>query len=110
MFDFNEQEAAALVALQRGVALTERPFAETGAACGLSEEAVLALVRRLLASGEARRFGAVFDSRRLGYRSALCAMTVPRARMAEVAEKVASVRGVTHAYERGWPEALPRDL
>ena len=44
MFDFNEQEAAALVALQRGVALTERPFAETGAACGLSEEAVLTLV------------------------------------------------------------------
>ncbi|MBP7637445.1 MAG: hypothetical protein KBA18_06180 [Kiritimatiellae bacterium] len=110
MFDFNEQEAAALVALQRGVALTERTFAETGAACGLSEAAVLALVRRLLASGEARRFGAVFDARRLGYRSALCAMTVPRARLAEVAEKVAVVRGVTHAYERDWPESLPRDL
>ena len=110
MLDFSEQEAAALVALQRGVALTERPFAETGALCGLSEEAVLALVRRLLASGEARRFGAVFDTRRLGYRSALCAMTVPRVRLADVAEKVSAVRGVTHAYERGWPEELPRDL
>ncbi|HRR32727.1 MAG TPA: hypothetical protein P5026_01375 [Kiritimatiellia bacterium] len=110
MFDFSEQDAAALVALQRGIALTERPFAETGAACGLSEAAVLDLVRRLLASGEARRFGAVFDARRLGYRSALCAMTVPRARLAEVAGRVAAVRGVTHAYERGWPEPLPRDL
>ena len=110
MSDFSEQEAAALVALQCGVALTERPFAEMGAMCGLSEEAVLALVQRLLASGEARRFGAVFDTRRLGYRSALCAMTVPRVRLAGVAEKVSAVRGVTHAYERGWPKELPRDL
>jgi len=52
----------------------------------------------------------VFDARRLGYRSALCAMRVPRARLAEVAAKVTPVRGITHAYERGWPEALPADL
>ena len=99
-----------MVALQRGIALTERPFAETGTACGLSENEVLALIRRLQASGDARRFGAVFDGRRLGYRSALCAMMVPKARLAEVAEKVTAVSGVTHAYERGWPEELPRDL
>jgi DNA-binding Lrp family transcriptional regulator len=110
MTDLNEQEAAALVALQRGIALTERPFAELGTACGLSEADVLALVRRLLASGAARRFGAVFDGRRLGYRSALCAMTVPKARLGAVAEKIAAAAGVTHAYERGWPEALPKDL
>ncbi len=109
MVDLNDQEAAALVALQRGIPLTERPFAELGASLGLSEEAVLALVRGLLDAGDARRFGAVFDARRLGYRSALCAMTVPRARMAEVAAKVAAVRGVTHAYERGWPAELPAD-
>ena len=110
MVGLTEQEAAALVALQRGIPLTERPFAELGAACGLSEEAALSMARRLLEAGDARRFGAVFDARRLGYRSALCAMTLPRARLAEVAAKVAAVRGVTHAYERGWPTALPPDL
>jgi DNA-binding Lrp family transcriptional regulator len=110
MVDLNEQEAAAFVALQRGVPLSEYPFAEIGSRLGLSEEGVLALVRRLLDTGEARRFGAVFDARRLGYRSALCAMTVPRVRMAEVASKVAAVRGVTHAYERGWPAELPATL
>jgi DNA-binding Lrp family transcriptional regulator len=110
MTDLNEQEAEALVALQRGIALTERPFAELGERCGLSGEAVLALARRLLASGDARRFGAVFDGRRLGYRSALCAMTVPKARLGAVAEKVVAVPGVTHAYERGWPQELPREL
>jgi DNA-binding Lrp family transcriptional regulator len=109
MVELNDQESAALVALQRGIPLAERPFAELGASLGLSEEAVLALVRRLLDAGDARRFGAVFDARRLGYRSALCAMTVPRVRLAEAAAKVTAVRGVTHAYERGWPAELPAD-
>lgn len=109
MADWNEQEAAALVELQRGIPLSERPFEEVGKTCGLSEAAVLALVRRLLSSGDARRFGGVFDARRLGYRSALCAMRVPRESLAEVAAKVASLRGVTHAYERGWPAELPPD-
>ena len=110
MADWNEREAAALVALQRGIPLTERPFAELGEGCGLSEEDVLALVRRLFAAGEARRFGAVFDARRLGYRSALCAMRLPRAELAGVAAKVTALRGVTHAYERGWPAELSPDL
>ena len=110
MVDWNEREAAALVSLQRGIPLTERPFAELGMGCGLSEEAVLALVRRLFDAGDARRFGAVFDARRLGYRSALCAMALPREKLAETAGKVAALRGVTHAYERGWPKELSPSL
>ena len=110
MVNWNEQEAAALVALQRGLPLTERPFAEVGRGCGLSEEAVLALVRRLFAAGDARRLGGVFDARRLGYRSALCAMAVPQAALAETAHTVVALGGVTHAYERGWPAELSADL
>ncbi len=109
MVDWDDQEASALVALQRGIPLTERPFAELGATCGLSEAAVIDLVRRLLAAGDARRFGAVFDARRLGYRSALCAMLLPRDQLSGIARKVTALRGVTHAYERGWPSELPPD-
>ncbi len=109
MADWNQQEAAALVALQRGVPLVGRPFAELGAPCGLSEAQVVELAARLLASGDARRFGGVFDARRLGYRSALCAMRVPEAELVAVASRVAAVRGVTHAYERGWPAELAPD-
>lgn len=110
MVDLNGQEAAALVALQRGIPLTARPFAAVGEASGLTEAAVVELVRRLLAAGDARRFGAVFDARRLGYRSALCAMTLPRARLPQIAAQVTAVKGVTHAYERGWPAELPAEL
>jgi DNA-binding Lrp family transcriptional regulator len=107
---FNEKEAAVLTALQQGLPLTPRPFAEIGRAHALGEAEVISLVSRLLQSGQARRLGGVFDARRLGYRSALCAMEVPRAHMDEVAGKVTVVRGVTHAYERGWPDELSRDL
>lgn len=110
MFDFNDQEAAVLTALQQGLPLTQRPFAEIGREHALGEAEVIGLVGRMLQSGQARRLGGVFDARRLGYRSALCAMDVPRARLAEVAAKIAAAPGVTHAYERGWPKELPRDL
>jgi len=107
MINWNSKEAAALVALQRGIPITEAPFAELAHASGMGEDALLALAQGLLDSGEARRFGAVFDARRLGYRSALCAMHVPSADLARVAAVVATVPGVTHAYERGWPAELP---
>ena len=109
MINWNGKEAAALVALQRGIPITEVPFAEAARDCGMSEAALLAFAQGLLDSGEARRFGAVFDARRLGYRSALCAVSVPPPGLARVAAAVAAVPGVTHAYERGWPAELPTD-
>lgn len=104
---FNDQEAALLLALQRGIPLCERPFAELGAANGATETQTLELIKRLLEQGDVRRFGAVFDARRLGYRSALCAMLVPAAELEATAARVTTHGGVTHAYERGWPTALP---
>jgi len=107
MINWNSTEATALVALQRGIPITEAPFAELAATCGMTEADLLAFAQDLLDSGDARRFGAVFDARRLGYRSALCAMQVPPAGLARVAAVIAAVPGVTHAYERGWPAELP---
>ncbi len=108
MLEMNDREAQLLVAVQRGIPVAGRPFAVLGETCGMTEEAVIAFVQRLLAHGEARRFGAVFDSRRLGYRSALCAMQVPVEQLPAAAAKVVRVRGVTHAYQRGWMDELPR--
>jgi DNA-binding Lrp family transcriptional regulator len=109
MLDWNEKEASAIVALQRGLPLKERPFAAIGESCGLTETAILDLLLRLTEAGDVRRFGGVFDARRLGYHSALCSLLVPRDRLPDVAAHVVALPGVTHAYERGWPEALPRD-
>ena len=98
--NLTEKEAALLVALQRGIPLCEAPFAQLATEHGMTEDEVLAFIRQRLAEGDARRFGAVFDSRRLGYRSALCAIKVPALELERVASIVASEPGVTHCYER----------
>lgn len=107
MSEMNDKEAELLVAVQRGIPVAERPFAVLAERCGMSENAVISFVQRLLNSGEARRFGAVFDSRRLGYRSALCCMRIPDEQISDIAQHVVALRGVTHAYQRGWVDELP---
>ncbi len=61
---------------------------------------MLALLQRAQADGLLRRFGGIFDARRLGYKSILCALDVPVDRMAEQAAIIAALPGVTHCYER----------
>jgi len=104
--NLTEQEATLVFDLQQGVPLEARPFHALARRHGVTEEDVVGLVCRLFADGQVRRFGAVFDARRLGYRSCLCAMRVPEAALACVAEQVCAVAGVTHAYVRGWPAEL----
>jgi DNA-binding Lrp family transcriptional regulator len=98
--NLTEKEAGLLVALQRGITLCDRPFAALAEAQGMSEEEVLAFIRQRLADGDARRFGAVFDARRLGYRSALCAMRIPAEELSRIVSSVTAEPGVTHCYER----------
>ncbi|MEI8079596.1 MAG: hypothetical protein WCH61_08220 [bacterium] len=96
--------------LQQGIPLESAPFRAIGERLGISVAEVLETIRRLMAEGTVRRMGAVFDARRLGYRSALCAMDVPAAEIAHIAATVCAHRGVTHGYERGWPAELATDL
>jgi DNA-binding Lrp family transcriptional regulator len=88
------------VALQRGIPIAERPFAEMGRALGLTEAEVLAGARRLFDEGIARRFGAVFDARSLGYAGTLCAAALPGAEIERAAATLGPHPGVTHCYER----------
>ena len=91
------------VALQRGLPLCPRPFESLADELGCSEADLIGCVARLRDQGLCRRFGAVFDTRRLGYRSALCAAAVPEEGLAEAAAKVTPLEGVTHCYERAAP-------
>jgi DNA-binding Lrp family transcriptional regulator len=98
-----------LVALQRGIPIVRRPFAELGETLELSEAEVLGTLRALFDENRVRRFGAVFDVRRLGYLSALCAVDVPQAEVETRAAALTPYTGITHSYVRGWPPELPRD-
>lgn len=84
----------------KGLSPGSEPYRELGVALGVPEEEVLARLQALMESGVIRRLGGVFDSRKLGYSGALCAMNVDKERIREVAGVVNSFTGVTHNYLR----------
>ena len=96
MTDYSLLEKKLLTRLQRGVEPVSRPFQNLE----LSEEEVLELLIRSQDEGILRRFGGVFDARRLGYKSILCALDVPAEQMEEKAAIISAHSGVTHCYER----------
>jgi len=93
---YSATEMTVLTRLQHGVDPVARPFM----GMPLDEREVVALLGRAQADGLVRRFGAVFDARRLGYRSVLCALDCPADRVEAQAAIIADHSGVTHCYER----------
>jgi DNA-binding Lrp family transcriptional regulator len=86
--------------IQEDFPIAAEPFAEVGARLGLDEEEVLRRVARLREEGIIRRIGAVFDLRKLGFASTLCAARVPEAEMEAFVAAVNAHPGVTHNYRR----------
>jgi siroheme decarboxylase len=93
-------DARLLVALQRGLPLVRRPFAQIGAELGLSEEQVLDAARGYFEHGKARRFGAIFDVRRVGYAMALCAAALQQDELDRVVPLLTPNARITHCYLR----------
>lgn len=87
-------------ALQAGLPLVERPFAEVARRLDLDEAEVVERVGRLRADGVLSRFGPMYDAERLGGGLCLCAMAVPAERFAEVAALVNAFPQVAHNYAR----------
>jgi DNA-binding Lrp family transcriptional regulator len=86
--------------VQDAFPLTGEPYREMASLLGVSEDNVLLRLKRLRDEGIIRRMGAIFDSKKLGYCSTLCAMRVPTQRVDEVAQIVNEYPGVTHNYLR----------
>ena len=103
----NSAEERWLAELQRGIPLCARPFEALARELDCAEADLLDFVARCREAGLVRRFGAVFDTRRLGYRSVLCAAAVPPDALDDAAAKVVPFRGVTHCYLREPSEASP---
>ena len=86
--------------LQTRFPIVPEPFDVVGAELGVSGDEVLERVKRLKDNGVIRRLGAVFDSRKLGYVSTLCAARVPGEKIRAFVEVVNGYPGVTHNYRR----------
>ncbi len=86
--------------IQAGFPVSAHPYADIGDRLGIGEEEVIERIRGIKDSGEIRRMGASFDSRKLGYASTLCAVHVPEAKLENAVEVINSYLNVTHNYER----------
>ncbi|HSD94650.1 MAG TPA: AsnC family transcriptional regulator [Syntrophales bacterium] len=96
----DEVDKKILNILQTRFPVLPEPFDAVGAELGISGDEVLERVKRLKENGVIRRIGAVFDSRKLGYTSTLCAARVPEKQIRSFVEVVNGYPGVTHNYRR----------
>lgn len=87
-------------ALQRGLPLVPRPYAEAARALGLAEDELLARLRALLAAGVLTRFGPLYQIERAGGRFVLCACHAPAPRLEAVAAAINPFPEVAHHYLR----------
>jgi DNA-binding Lrp family transcriptional regulator len=87
-------------ALQNGLPICERPFAEIAKDLNISEEEILEQTRELKNAGIVRRIGAVINYRALGMTSTLVAAHIPQEKIQEVADAVNSLESVSHNYLR----------
>jgi DNA-binding Lrp family transcriptional regulator len=93
-------EKRLLTAIQEGLPIEPEPFAVLAEQLKTTEEKILEMLAKLKKEGYIRRIGAVFDSRKLGYVSTLCALKVPEDKLKSVAAYINSLPGVTHNYLR----------
>ena len=76
------------------------PFKVIDSLAGISEEESLERIKRLKDDGIIRRIGAVFNARKIGFVSTLCAAKVPEEKIKAFVETVNAYPGVTHNYRR----------
>jgi DNA-binding Lrp family transcriptional regulator len=86
--------------IQTRFPIEPEPYKVVGERIGLSEDEVLARVKKLKEKGIIRRIGAVFDLGKLGFASTLCAARVPEGKIKIFVDTVNAYPGVTHNYRR----------
>jgi siroheme decarboxylase len=86
--------------IQKDFPLVAEPFKVVAEKLGLTEDEVLERIARMKQEGIIRRIGAVFDSKKMGFVSTLCAARVPEDKLKAFVEVVNSYAGVTHNYRR----------
>lgn len=86
--------------IQNEFPIVSQPYKVLGKRLKIGEDEVIQRLKVLKSEKIVRRIGAVFDPRKLGYVSTLCAVKVPEEHLEEVTEIINSYPGVTHNYLR----------
>jgi siroheme decarboxylase len=80
--------------------LVDRPFLELVKKYHITEDEIIHRIKKLKETGIIRQISAIFDTRKLGYKSALVAFAVDKNKIDQVANEINKHPGVSHNYER----------
>ena len=89
-----------LFEMQNAFPMIERPFKAVAEKLNSTEEEVLSLVQKLKDDKIIRQTSAIFDTKRLGYKSSLVAFKVSEDKIDQAAEIINAHPGVSHNYLR----------
>jgi len=89
-----------LYQMQHAFPLSQRPFQDLAKTLGSSESEVIDTVQRLKEEGIIRQTSAIFDTKRLGYKSSLVAFKVDEHQIDQAAKIINAHPGVSHNYLR----------
>lgn len=96
----DEIDKKLLTLIQRELPIDKRPFQIIAESLSITEKEVLERIDNLKKEGLIRRIGGIFNSRKLGYTSTLCAAKVPASKVDYVAKVIDSYDEITHNYIR----------
>jgi DNA-binding Lrp family transcriptional regulator len=98
--ELDDLDRELLNAVQWDFPLEARPFAVLAERLGVDEPTIRARVAKVKESGVLRQLSAIFDTRALGYSSALVAAKVDPERIDAAAAVISKHPGVSHNYKR----------
>jgi DNA-binding Lrp family transcriptional regulator len=98
--ELDDLDRELLNAVQWDFPLEPRPYAALAERLGVDEPAVRGRIQKVKDAGVLRQLSAIFDTRALGYTSALVAAKVDPDRIDEAAAVIGEHPGVSHNYKR----------
>jgi len=108
----DELDYRLIAAVQAGLPIAARPYAEVAEKLGLAEQEVIGRLACLKSQGLIKRWGVVVKHRQLGYRAnAMIVMDVPDVRIADIGRQIGRYTFINLCYQRprqgdAWPYNL----
>jgi DNA-binding Lrp family transcriptional regulator len=108
---YDECDIAVIRALQGDMPVVSEPYAPAAAELGMTEQAFLDHLAGMQERGILRRVAAILYHRRAGFSAnGMGVWKVPDAQIEDIGRRMASVRGISHCYQRptyeDWPYSV----
>jgi DNA-binding Lrp family transcriptional regulator len=108
---YDELDVAVIRALQGDMPVCGEPYASAAAELGIAQASLLEHLARMQERGLLRRVAAILYHRRAGFSAnGMGVWKVPEEQIPQIGKRMASVRGISHCYQRptyeDWPYSV----